>query len=533
MPFYIVHAGTALKKCDVYGTLSAIALPAGVTVVATRPTRMAMLDKIIFLANAPSVNLVIDGTVTANLAGLTAPAAAPTVAAGAAGVLNGAYYAAFTYAIKVAGKIVAESPLSPSSAQSPTLANQKLAVGNITASVQAGVNCRRVYRSSSGGGAGASTLYWAHDIDDNATLTYASNEADADLDLLPVSLSDLGNAPGTTAADRLTLVVEWKDRLWGVSNLETDNLRYSGEKKPYAWKSTNMIPIGPVGEDALGITGFIRRRDELGVGRKRVLWKIVGSNPDEFRRIKVVEGVGIVAADSIQVVRDIGYFLAEDGVYTWGPDGVKSISDTQVRPWFTTDTYFNRALFSSAFSRYNPKWGTYELHLAAAGSTSIDRWVVYDIQRGVWFGPHKTAEFTPSCGALLEDPNGLSLMVQGGTDGVIWRMDRTVFSDGASAIDFDVKVRHVCKTPDIDKYFGEMALLVKDVGGGTLTITPTVGPLDTAASPDITHSLDLHRGRLRRLGCGRVLDLRFRNQEVGQEVEIYGYEIPWHELGRR
>jgi hypothetical protein len=537
MPFYIIHAGTALKKVDVYGNLTTLSLPAGVTVVNTKPARYALLDKILFICNAPTKNLVMEGSLAVRLAGLVAPTGKPTVAAGAAGVLNGKYYTAYTYAIKVSGKVVAESPLSPVSDQSAALVNSKLSIANITVGAETGTNCRRIYRSSSGGGGGAATLFHCHDIDDNATTVYESNEADADLDPLPVSLQDLGTPPTS-----IKLVTEWRDRLWGVSTTEVDNLRYSGEKAPWAWKATNMFPIGPVGEDNDGITGFVRRRDELGVGRRRVLWKIVGSSSSDFRRIKVVEGIGIWAPDSVAVVRDTGLFLAEDGVYAWSPDGVLPVAEDQVRPWFTTDDYFNRSLFSKAFARYDPRWNVYELHLAAAGSSNIDRWVGYDIRRKVWYGPHKTDAFTPTSGGLMENASGLAVTMLASGAGTLYLLNQPGFSDAGTAIAFDVKARHHCNTPDVQKYFGDASVHSKPLLVGVCTLRPrlgNVGPNNTIVpapandTSDIDVHLNLGRERLRRLGTGGILDLEFLNSQDGQEVEIYGYEIPWHEFGRR
>jgi hypothetical protein len=62
---------------------------------------------------------------------------------------------------------------------------------------------------------------------------------------------------------------------------------------------------------------------------------------------------------------------------------------------------------------------------------------------------------------------------------------------------------------------------------GTITAT---GPLQAT----ISHTLSgIARRRHRRLGTGRLVQLRFQNSENNQRVEIYGYELPFHELGRR
>src|ERR1035437_9250950 len=208
---------------------------------------------------------------------LAAPTAAPTVSAGS-GSLIGDYVAAYTFAIKDAnGNVIAESDLSPLSA-SITLATEGLALSSIQQSSASGVTARRIYRSASGGDA----LYWAYDLEGNNATTYTSTELDVALDTVAVSEAGLGAAPGASDIDRLKLVVAWKDRLWGVSDIEPDNLRFSGARKPYAWDPFNMIPVPPVGSDLVGVTGFLPRRDELGVLKLSALHKIIGSNPDDF-----------------------------------------------------------------------------------------------------------------------------------------------------------------------------------------------------------------------------------------------------------
>jgi hypothetical protein len=76
-------------------------------------------------------------------------------------------------------------------------------------------------------------------------------------------------------------------------------------------------------------------------------------------------------------------------------------------------------------------------------------------------------------------------------------------------------------------------VISKIQAAGTLTITPYVGDLAASAGTAISHTLTLGRQRLRRLGAGRFCKLRFQHSTADQGCELYGYEIPHHELGRR
>lgn len=526
MPYYLIHAGTKLQKMATDGSLADLELPAGVTISDARPARFALLNKTILVANAPSRTLLFDGGLNAHLASLAAPTAAPTVSAGS-GSLIGDYVAAYTFAIKDAnGNVIAESDLSPLSA-SITLATEGLALSSIQQSSASGVTARRIYRSASGGDA----LYWAYDLEGNNATTYTSTELDVALDTVAVSEAGLGAAPGATDVDRLKLVVAWKDRLWGVSDIEPDNLRFSGARKPYAWDPFNMIPVPPVGSDLVGVTGFLPRRDELGVLKLSALHKIIGSNPDDFDRLGVEEGVGSLAPDTCIVIRDVGYFLSHDGVYTWGPEGVNSISDAEVRPWFTTDLYFNRSAFSSAFARYNWRTHSYELHLPSAGQTDIDQWVQYDIDRKHWFGPHETLAMVPTSGGQITDDYGLPVPAVGSEAGFLWTQNNLAVMDGEFEIVFDVETQPYTETvPDVQKLFKELSLLTRDQGGGFVQVTPTV---DKDEQTTILAPLGQTRTRLRRLGNGRLLTLRFTHDTFEEDCEIHGFEAPFHVTGRR
>jgi hypothetical protein len=422
------------------------------------------------------------------------------------------------------GTVVAESPLSDASA-SVTVASQLISMTLIQKSANPKVNCRRFYRTATGG----SVYFEWFDIDDNTTTSFSQGGADEALSTTAAP-TDLATAPS-----RLTNITEWKGRLWGVSASDVDTLYGTASRKFYAWPLS--FPVRPVGGDQYGITGFLPRRDELGVCKRGILWKMTGDSDANFRLVKLIEGKGSMSADACMVIRDVGYFLGPDGVYTWSNEGVQSITDDLVHPWFNTDTYFNRAQFPNAVAGYDPTKHAYVLFLSAAGSSSLDRWVSYDITAKRWLGPHKTAAFTPTSTGFGPDSNDVNQLLVGGSDGYLYKPTAGNFTDGTnSAIDFDVIGKfHAGKppAPQIEHYWGQLLLLTKIFAAGTLTITPKLGGLDASEGTALSHDLTTGRERLGRVGTGRLCQLRFRENTAGQGVEIYGYEIPWHELGLR
>jgi hypothetical protein len=535
--FYLVQAGSALQIVKSDGTIaSTLALPTGVTVDATRRAKSAVLGSNVIIVNSPSQNLWLDPlTFVLRPMAILPPIGPPNAAAGASTGLTGAYQWKVSYGIKDdAGAIINESPLTPASL-TVTLANQDGSLTNIPISPNTYVNCRRIYRTAAGG----TIFFRVFDIDDNFTTAILDSVSDASTDRLPEEPT-LGNPPGSMSGVRLKLLVTWKNYLWGVGDRFDllDVLKYSEDNQFYAWGAANFFNIYPVGEDAFGITGFLARRDALGVLKRQLLTKVIGSSPADFEVKTVVDKVGCIAPESCTVIRDVGYWLAEDGVYKWSDDGVECITREKVDAWFTTDTYFNRSKFPDALGAYNPLTNAFELQLAAAGSTDLDRWISFHIDKQEWLGPHKTGAFTPTARALLRsDANALRPVIAG-SDGYLYLQNQTTPSDvaaAANAIDAIVEPKwHHGKAPNVEHFFGALFLLTRiESAGQQMTITPYTGGLDAAAGVAMTSDLTLGRQRLGIIGTGRLARLQFRQNTVAQRFLLYGYEFPMHELGVR
>jgi hypothetical protein len=528
MPFFFAHAGSKLQKVTSGGVPSDLTLPAGVTISTTRRARFAALGNFVVVAHAPSLNLAIDvrtGTVYAM--SVVAPTGAVTAAVGAAGVLTGDYMYKVSYAIVVSGEMISESPLNVASAV-VTLTGDKADLTNIPVSPDAQVTHRRIYRTTAGG----SVFFYAGQVADNTTTTYTDNLADAGLSTIAAP-TDLGNPYGSTTADYFRHIAGWKGRLWAASNKEIDRVFFSGPDKYYGWPAIYNLAINPTGQSGVGVNGFMPRRDELGVSKEEGLWKVVGTSVDNFQVIQVVAGIGAVAPESIIIIRDTAYFLAVDGVYSWGAEGLIRLSE-RVDPWFKTDNYFARESFADAFARWNVRENTYELHLRSVGSSVADVWVSYDLDRKLWLGPHKTAKFTPSCAATLQVVSGIPLSIVAGTNGEVYHANGTAYSDDGEAIDFDFRTAwHAGGAPNMEKVWGSLSVSSGIELAGACTIYPYVGGTDALSGVPITHDLTRGRERLRRLGLGRLMALRFQNNEDNQACRVYEYECPVSLRGTR
>ncbi len=529
MGFYLLHAGTSLQKSTIAGTISNITLPTGVTMLDTRPLRAALLESTVVVVNAPSRNIAVNpSTLTTRLLCIDGPTTSLTAVTNGPGELVGEYRYCYTFAIIAGSIILTESPRSPLS--DPVGFNgHAAALSSIDVSGTAGVTHRIIYRTTSNG----AEFFEVTRIADNSSTTTTENVSDYDLKLLPIAEAR-GNPPGTDGTDRFRLIVSWKDRLFASPANDPDYVYVSGNRDISSWSTLRRFTVQSKGEDSIGVTGFMPRRDELVMGKRRKLWKLIGTSPDDYEQVLIVEGIGVMSQEAAIVVRDQCYFLAEDGFYVYGNEGLVSLTRDKVHPWFTTNDYFNREMFDNAFAYHNQKYDTIHLHLAAAGSTNLDRWVRYDMKQQEWFGPDKTAAFTPTCGGAMDDSIGFNSPVMGSSAGFLYRLNSSTASDDGTAIEFDVEAKfHNANTPDIEKYWGQPAIITKIEAAGTLSVVPKVGALNASAQSTISVDLTLGRARPRRLGTGRMCQLRFYNNENNQNVTIYGYDIPFHELGRR
>lgn len=548
MPFSLVQAGTALKVVDPGGTSSTPTLPTGITLVTDRRPRMATVERGVIVAHTPSQNLFYDPLLdTLRPFVPLPPVTGPILAAGSGTGLTGDYTVWVSFLIKdvETGALLSESPLSPAS-NTLTAADDDLAVTGIPVSNQSAVNARRLYRTAAGG----EVKYFWTDIDGNDATTFTGDDSDASL-ALAGEAPTLGLPPGSAPGDTLRLLIAWKKRVWGASSDPTalDDILFSeAEPRVYAWGATSRLVASPRGEDNVGVVQYAARRDMLVVFKRNRMMAVSGTDATDFRVETISEEVGCIAPESVVVIRDVVYWLWDDGVYKYDDSGVTCLSDGstgrgKVDPWFTTDTYFNRDRFPEAFAGYNPVTRCYELHLCNVGDTTENRWVSCSIETNEWLGIHKTAAFTPVSRILLRSNENAIIPTLGASDGYLYQMNRSTKSDvsgSTSAIHYKVKTRPHAGVgggdPDISHFFGMLSMFskVETAPAGTLTITPYVGWLNASAGTTLSHDLTQGRERLGRLGVGQLCQLEFEMQTAGEDVLQFGYAIdPIFEVGRR
>lgn len=533
MAFYVVVAGETLYRMTVAGAATALTVPAGITLSASRPPRLAVLGRNVIITNNPLRSLLIDPDFVVRPMQLAKPTSPVLLSAGTVGTLTGGYKVKYTHIVKDAesGALLLESDFSPVSS-TVALAGQTLAVAGIEPSPDAATTHHRMYRTLADGEVFFSWI----DVDVDHT-TVADDLTDI---LLPnlAAPRELGAGPGLAPATYMTLCVEWKNRLFAVGDTDIDTLRYSGEGIAYGWPATYGLDVKPVGGDEYGITGLMPRRDLLGVAKRKSFWKVSGGLTDDegvpqFDVEREKDGKGCYGPSI--VVDDTAYYLGPDGVYAWGPNGFDCPSDGKVRKWFATDDYFNRGRYPAAFVKYNERYDALEWHLAAAGSDAIDRWVSLDLKTGTWLGPHRTDKAMPTSGFMMIDSDGQALPVIGADDGVVYAQNAPGGSDDGAAIAVDLLSKwHDGNTPTIEKVWGAVALVSKTVPAiGNCRVTYRVGDLDAPVSQIVPADMRAGVNVLPRAGKGRFLQVQITESTNAADVDVYGYEVPYYELANR
>ena len=545
MGTYLAQAGTTLNRVTRAGVATALTLPTGITLYGTsRPSRAAILGNYIVVVNGGLHDIVIDAQDVCRPLRLEPPSTPPVIAEGTAtgGVwADGVYKGRVTFLVKDEyGRVIMESAPSPVATSAAFTTATSLEASSVPISTQSVVNARRIYLTVNGG----TVFYQWLDIDDNTRT--AIEEAHPDTTDLALEFNPqvvVGTPPD------FSLIAHWRERLFGIPRDQPDYVRWSEERQFYNWPTVNESVVGTKDVDTYGCTGFVPRRDALGIGRRNGFWRRTGFTNDTMDTQQISD-IGLVSQESVVVVGDVGYYLGvRNGRYVfaeWDDRGVVPISEAKVDAWFNpqrggSNAYFSATYYPVVRGRYNARLDAVQWLLAASGASTLERWVSFHLRSRTWFGPHKTAGFTTTCAATDNNMAGTltatddsTLAIFGSSDGYLYKEDPTTANDQGSAVDFD------CDTPffhgdapDVEKVWMQPTIHTGVEAAGTLTITPKVGSLAASAGSAISHTLTLGRERLRRLGLGRYAQLNLRHNTVDQGARILGLELPFHRKGRR
>lgn len=403
-------AGTVLYR-DWSSILTGLAGP-NTTLVAARPLNDTTTWS--FIAD-PAVMRKDNGT-NVRIWGIVAPAAAPTIAAGAAGSLTGNYRAVYTYARVVGGLVAHES--NPSAAPTAVaLAAQTLDV-TVVASADPQVTNIRIYRTAAGG-----TSYLFDQQVANANATINSSQADS---ALGTAVETDNNTPPL-----VQWVVEWQGHIWFLQDASYPHyLWYSKRFRPESVPTGNFLEIG---DPADPLQVAVPMAGQLGVLARQTKYRVTGNGTSGFAVYEALNTRGTPAPQAVIASARGAVFVARDGL--WATDFVsQDVEFSQdIAPLFYGETV----------NGYNPiDWN-------ATTAMTLAEW-----KRRIYFGYQDTAGarvlavyshdtkhwyfYThPVHRLLAEEDTGLLTM--GSSDGYTWSME-SGGTDGGSAINLSTQL---------------------------------------------------------------------------------------------
>jgi hypothetical protein len=531
MAYTVFQAGSTLYGMNSQGAITVLTLPTGVTLDSVKRPRFAVMGNFAIMVNSPSRPITIDANLRVRVLTPNPPSSAITLSGVTTGTLSGTFGARQTYVVFDAdGALIGESDFGPD-ATAVTITTKLLRAQGLTPSADS-VNASRLYRTTTG----TSTYFQWIDLEGNVQTEIRDDLSDAALDA--IAAPDLGTPPD------LSLVAEFKGRLFGIARDDVNHIRFSDIERPWAWPADFSEPMPRLGSDNRGCTGFVRRRDALGLGRSNGLYQLTGTSDDDFRIVNVSENCGVESPDSVAVYRDVAFFVWKDGVYQWDVNGITNVCEGKIQRWFTRNGTFNLSRLQYSFATIDPLRKRYKLFLASAGSAFENCWIEYDFVNKTWWGPHTSYALNPTSAFTFSTDGGLTIPMIGASDGKARIERKRATDDDATAIDFDVVTsRQDMQDPVSQKYFGEVMVATKPGPRGTLLVYATSGDTDSVRfskeaafndEPPFETALTAGHHRLGRVGLGQACKFRFRNNEADTDVNLRGYEVsPVHIVGDR
>jgi hypothetical protein len=468
--FIEVNNGTIYAGTDGPQTFASV----GTGFSTTATWRMKVMRDLLFMINGTDVARKWDGTAISQM-GVPGPTTAPTVALGAAGILNATYSYKITFVT-----LYAESVGSPVSANI-TPVNQQvnltaIPIGPTTNNLL--VTKRRIYRTLANGGAAWKFLA---EIPDNTTTLFTDNAADSTLG---------ADIPATSFPPTLTgarYIEMWKNRLWMAGDATNPRrLAFSEYFLPETWPTTYYIDIPMTPGDE--ITGLKILGDILVVYGHNTPFLVIGETPFDFVVKRSFAQTGTESDRSVVLVENAHIYLSRFGVYAFDGAIARLLSD-EIEPSIrelipATGTIY----IGQAAAAYHQRRKIYRLAVTNTtvdpAATTNNREYIYDLRVQAWTQTDRTVAYYhhldgpgdagqiftahPTAGFLYQEDVGES--ADGGTMFVTW----TSKAYPLGQLDFWKILRHtmVWLVPSLDTITYSVTL--NDVTQQTFTI-PAAG----------------------------------------------------------
>lgn len=241
------------------------------------------------------------GASTVRTWGIAAPTFTPTLAAGTVGdpPAAGTYQFRVTYARLDGTAVAHESNPSPSASITIAVARD-IDLSGLTASSDAQVTHKRIYRTLAGG-----SLYFFDQQIADATTTATSSQADT---ALGAAVETDNDRPPVAA-----FVSAWQEHLWLCRDASNPHyLWYSKRFRPESYPPGNFIEIGDA-SDALQCT--VPYAGMLGVFSRLTKYRVTGNSSSGFYAPEAPSHRGTPAPMAAIATEQGLFFIARDGFF--------------------------------------------------------------------------------------------------------------------------------------------------------------------------------------------------------------------------
>jgi hypothetical protein len=292
-------------------------------------------------------------------AGIAAPAAAPTIADGAAGDIPAASFkAVYTFYNANTGMESNPSPVSNTLAHA---GSKKINWTGIGVSDNVQVTSRRIYRTlpdQSG------EYFLVAEITNNTDTTYTGDN------VLAQDLDQAVSMVNGTPPSGLLFGTVWKERLFASDGTDLFN---SEDGLIEAFDPEAITPVFP--DDRHVIRAIHAYGDRLVIGKTNKIHYLVGSDPETFALLTLSDKHGCVSHHSMQSAEGHLFWLGGDNVYRSDGNNVIGIASVKLRDIINS---MDDAAARDSFAMVFPTLGWYVLVIPGYAQ------LIYNYRTDVW-----------------------------------------------------------------------------------------------------------------------------------------------------
>jgi hypothetical protein len=225
-----------------------------------------------------------------------------------------------------------------------------------------------------------------------------------------------------------SIIVYHKNILFASgNNTYPSRVFFSNLDDIYTWDALDFFDLET--SDGSKITGMISALDALYIFKEKSIWRLSGTNKDDYVLQKMVDGIGTASNSSIKVVNGTIYFVTPQNdiaVYD-GAFNCKFISQkirSTIGNLSPSRAYTSKGL---AFSSYKYNDYDYYASVSIAGSGTNNQVLVFDTAYNAWT---KFKGINANCWVVGDDANSKNVVYFGDYSGYVHVYPSTKYYDG-------------------------------------------------------------------------------------------------------